>query len=34
MKDQNFWQRFNEPPPEFEGLGTRKLVKIRKPKKS
>jgi O-methyltransferase len=34
MKDQNFWKRFNEPPPEFEGLGTRKLVKIRKPKKS
>lgn len=34
MEDQNFWKRFNEPAPEFEGLGTRKLVKMRKPKKS
>jgi O-methyltransferase len=34
MKDANFWNRFKEPAPEFEGLGTRKLVKIRKPKKS
>ena len=32
MKDPNFWKRFNEPAPEFEGLGTRKLVTIRKPK--
>jgi O-methyltransferase len=34
MKDASFWNRFKEPAPEFEGLGTRKLVKIRKPKKS
>jgi len=33
MKDPDFWKRFNEPAPEFEGLGTRKLVKMRKPKK-
>jgi O-methyltransferase len=32
MKDPNFWKRFNDPPPEFEGLGTRKLVRMRKPK--
>jgi O-methyltransferase len=34
MKDQAFWKRFNEPAPEFEGLGTRKLVKMRKPRKN
>ena len=34
MKDPNFWKRFNEPAPEFEGLGTRKLVKMRKPRKN
>jgi O-methyltransferase len=34
MRDQNFWKRFNEPAPEFEGLGTRKLVKMRKPTKA
>lgn len=34
MKDASFWKRFNEPAPEFDGLGTRKLVKIRKPKRS
>ncbi len=33
MKDASYWKRFNEPAPEFEGLGTRKLVKIRKPKR-
>ncbi len=33
MKDPSFWKRFNEPPPEFDGLGTRKLVRMRKPKK-
>jgi hypothetical protein len=32
MKDPDFWKRFNDPPPEFEGLGTRKLVRMRKPK--
>jgi O-methyltransferase len=34
MKDASFWKRFSDPAPEFEGLGTRKLVKIRKPKRS
>jgi O-methyltransferase len=34
MKDANFWRRFDEPAPEFEGLGTRKLVRIRKPRKN
>jgi O-methyltransferase len=34
MKNPNFWKRFNEPPPEIDGLGTRKLVRMRKPKKS
>jgi hypothetical protein len=34
MRDSNFWKRFNEPAPEFEGLGTRKLVKMRKPRKN
>ena len=34
MKDSGFWKRFDDPPPEFEGLGTRKLVKMRKPKKA
>jgi len=34
MKDANFWKRFNEPPPEFDGLGTRKLVRMRKPRKN
>ena len=34
MKDASYWKRFNEPAPEFEGLGTRKLVKIRKPRKN
>ena len=34
MKDPKFWKRFNDPPPEFEGLGTRKLVRMRKPKKA
>ncbi len=33
MKDPSFWKRFKEPPPEFDGLGTRKLVRMRKPKK-
>jgi O-methyltransferase len=33
MKDPNFWKHFNEPPPEFDGLGTRKLVRMRKPKR-
>ena len=34
MKNSQFWERFHEPAPEFEGLGTRKLVKIRKPRKN
>ncbi len=34
MKDQQFWKKFNEPAPEFEGLGSRKLVRMRKPRKN
>ncbi len=32
MKDPGFWNRFDAPPPQFEGLGTRTLVRIRKPR--
>ena len=33
MRDPQFWKRFNEPAPEFDGLGTRKLVRLRKPRR-
>ena len=31
MRDKVFWQSLDQPLPEFEGLGTKKLVRIRKP---
>jgi O-methyltransferase len=32
MRDQTFWRRIGGPPPSISGLGTQKLVAIRKPR--
>jgi len=32
LRDRNLWRRIGGPPPEITGLGTTKLVRIRKPR--